>query len=142
MDKNIDKSFSAQDHLKDTYFQLMDMLSNGGPVLTSSEENAKLYHAHCQALAGGLTSKPTETQKLRPLLDEMKSFIAKNVTPYNEEHPVLESINRMIGDILCRSQLEPAKTFLIPIETLVQTILEWNKHVPRNQIIQYREISR
>ena len=119
----------------------MDLVSTGA-VLTTSDEKTKLYRAHCQAISASLTSKSCETEKLRPLLDEMQNFIAKNVTPYNEEHPVLESINRMIGDILCRSQLEPAKTFLIPLETLIQTLLEWNKHVPRNQIIPYREVSR
>jgi hypothetical protein len=109
---------------------------------TTCDEKVKLYRVHCQAINASLTSKPAETEKLRPLMDQMQSFIAKNVLPYNEEHPVLEGINRMIAELLTRSQLEPPKTFLLPLENLVLSITEWNKHVPRNQIIPYREVSR
>ena len=135
------KDVFSRDHFKDTYFALMEDL-DGGSLRTTSFENAKLYFAHCQAIGASLTSKPTETEKLRPILDEMKAFIGKNVSPYNEEHPVLDGISRMIGDVLRRSQLEPVKTFLVPIENLIQNILEWNKHVPRNQIIPHRELAR
>ena len=132
---------SSQDHFRDTYFQLMETLKSGSRQ-TTSDEKVKLYRIHCQAINVSLTSKPTETEKLRPLMDQMQSFIAKNVSPYNEEHPVLEGINRMIAELLTRSQLEPAKSFLLPLENLVLGINEWNKHVPRNQIIPYREVSR
>jgi hypothetical protein len=136
-----DKSLFTRDHFKDVYFTLLDDL-NGGNLRTTNVENAKLFFAHCQAISASLTSKAAETEKLRPLLDDMKAFIAKNVAPYNEEHPVLDGICRMIGDVLKRSQLEPVKTFFVPVENLILNIVEWNKHVPRNQIIPYRELTR
>ena len=109
---NNDEAVFSHGHFKDIYFQLLTALA-GSTFNATNAENAKLYFAHCQAVNASLASKPTETEKLRPLMDEMKSFVEKNVAPYNEEHPVLEGINRMIGDVLKRSQLEPVGYILL-----------------------------
>lgn len=71
------------DHLRATYHRV---LSERATTSTPVEERL-LYLAHCQEIASSLKKQAREVEKLRPILDQMKTFISENVSPYNDEHP-------------------------------------------------------
>jgi hypothetical protein len=71
------------EHLRSTYHRVMSQR----PTTSTPIEERLFYLGHCQEIASSLKNQGREVEKLRPILDQMKSFISENVSPYNDEHP-------------------------------------------------------
>jgi len=81
------------DHLRATYHRIMSTIVEVTKENTPEEERLS-YLGHCQEIASSLRKQPREVEKLCPILDQMKEFIAENVAPYNDEHPGLKLVLR------------------------------------------------
>ena len=77
-------------------------------------------------------------------LEYLRKFITEEICPFNprEENSFVKDMLEGIENMLSRSVQELAikqNSFLVPIENLISTSLEWNRNAARNQIVPIKD---
>ena len=78
--------------------------------------------------------------QLETILAEIREFIREEIEPHNPDNMFVDDMVKALKAMMDRSVLESNTRFFYPMENFALEVTEWNRHVPRNQIVDLRAL--